>query len=70
MKDRLDSIDGIPVIPIIRDAESLALALIRGHAIPESQPNNALHIALAAAHGVQYLASWNFRHIVNASLRP
>ncbi len=70
VKDRLDSIDGIPVLPITSDAESLADALIQGHAVPENQPNDALHIALATTHGVQYLVSWNFRHIVNASLRP
>ena len=70
VKDRLDSIDGLPVLPITPDAESLANGLIQGRAVPESQPNDALHIALAATHGVQYLVSWNFRHIVNASLRP
>ena len=68
-KDRLASIVGMPVLPITSDAEALAAALIRGLAVPDSQPNDALHIAVAAAHGVQYLVSWNFRHIVNASLR-
>jgi predicted nucleic acid-binding protein len=70
VKGRLASIEGIPVLPITADAEALAAALIQGHAIPESHPNDALHVALAAAHGVQYLVSWNFKHIVNASLRP
>jgi len=69
VKDRIASIDGIPVLPITPDAESLANTLIQGRAVPESEPNDALHIALAATHGVQYLVSWNFRHIVNASLR-
>lgn len=68
-QERLDSIDGLPVLPITTDAESLADALIRGKAVPESQPNDALHLALAATHGIQYLVSWNFKHIVNASLR-
>ena len=70
MKDRLDSIAGLPVLPVTPDAEALAEALIRGHAVPASQPNDAVHIALAAVHRVQYLVSWNFRHIVNAALRP
>jgi hypothetical protein len=70
VKDRLECIDRIPVLPITPDAETLAAALIQGHAIPESHPNDALHVALAAAHRVQYLVSWNFMHIVNASLRP
>jgi hypothetical protein len=70
VKDRLDSIAGLPVLPITPEAETLAQALIRGHAVPPSQPNDAVHIALAAVHRVQYLVSWNFRHIVNAALRP
>ncbi len=70
MQQRLNSLDGIPVLPITPEAEDLADALILGHAVPENQPNDALHIALAAAHGVQYLVSWNFRHIVNAAVRP
>ena len=70
VRERLASIDGLPVLPVTTEAETLAGALIQGHAIPESQPNDALHIALAAIHQVQYVVSWNFRHIVNASLRP
>ena len=70
VKDRFASIEGLPVLPVTPEAEALADALIRAHAVAVSHPNDALHIALAAAHGVQYLVSWNFRHIVNASLRP
>ena len=64
VQDRLGSIGAIPVLPITPAPEHLAEALIRGHAVPEDQPNDALHIALAASHGIQYLVSWNFRHIV------
>jgi hypothetical protein len=70
VRDRIRSIRGIPVLPITATAEALAKALIRGRAVPESEPNDAVHIALAASHGVQFLVSWNFRHIVNASIRP
>ncbi len=31
---------------------------------------DALHIALAAVHGMDYLLTWNMRHIANAELRP
>ncbi len=45
-KDRLDSIANIPVLPITLDAESLADALIQGHATPSNQPRDALHCIL------------------------
>ena len=34
-----------------------------------SHPEDALHIALAAAHGIEYLVTWNFRQIANAAVR-
>ncbi len=39
------------------------------NAVPPTEPRDALHIAVAAVHGIQYLVTWNFRHIANASLR-
>jgi hypothetical protein len=30
---------------------------------------DAFHIAIAAVHGMDYLLSWNCKHIVNATLR-
>jgi hypothetical protein len=29
-----------------------------------------MHIAIAAAHGVEYLLTWNCTHIANAQMRP
>ena len=31
--------------------------------------SDAVHIAIAALHEVQFIASWNFRHIVGAIAR-
>ena len=41
-------------------------ALVRGGAVPEKAENDALHVAVAAVHGVDYLLTWNFRHLDNA----
>jgi len=32
--------------------------------------DDALHVALAAYHGVDYLLTWNCRHIDNAEMKP
>ena len=66
---RLDALAEITLLQVTSDAAQLADALIAGHAVPESQPEDALHIALAVVNGIQYLVSWNFRHIVNATAR-
>lgn len=67
-KKRLEAIKGIPVLSITDDAESLANALIAGP-IPENSPEDALHIALAAVNGMDFLLTWNFRHINNAMMK-
>lgn len=38
-------------------------------AIPSTEPRDALHISIAATNGVQFLVTWNFRHIANAAMR-
>lgn len=36
---------------------------------PEGADNDAAHVALAAAHGMNYLVTWNFRHLVNVHVK-
>ena len=45
-------------------------ALVRGVPLPERAAADALHIAIAAVHGVDYLLTWNCTHIANVTLRP
>lgn len=39
------------------------------HAVPEEAAEDALHIAVAAVHGLQYLLTWNCAHIAKAQRR-
>ena len=43
---------------------------IAGAAIPEKAKIDALHIAVATVHGMNYLLTWNCKHIANAVMRP
>ena len=38
-------------------------------AIPLGSEDDALHIAIAATQGVDYLLTWNFKHINNAETK-
>lgn len=67
---RLEALDRIPILPISEAAVTLADALIRRRALPASAQNDAIHIAVSAVHGVDYLLTWNFRHLANAETRP
>jgi predicted nucleic acid-binding protein len=66
---RLDVVKEIPNLEITEIAKDLANLLISSGAVPENSPEDALHIGLAAAQGVEYLLTWNFKHINNATKR-
>jgi predicted nucleic acid-binding protein len=68
-KERIEELAGLPRLDMTGDVRNLADALMAGGAIPRSEPRDALHVAIAAVHGVQYLVTWNFKHIANATLR-
>jgi len=39
------------------------------NAIPENKAEDAAHIAIAVTNGVDFLVTWNCRHIANAAMR-
>jgi len=67
---RLTALTGLPVLEPTADTADLADALVREVPLPRRAVADALHIALAAIHGMQYLLTWNCTHIANATLRP
>lgn len=66
---RLAALEDVLLLSASDDALQLAEHLLRLGAIPETEPEDAAHIAVAAVHGVEYLVTWNCRHIANATLR-
>lgn len=67
---RLEQLDGIPELNITEEVESFAQILIQKVPLPEKARIDALHIAVAALSGMDYLLTWNCTHIANAILRP
>ena len=66
---RLQAIRPFPVIRMTPETESLASRIIAGGGVPPEYPEDALHIALAAIGGIDFLATWNFTHINNPFTR-
>jgi len=52
------------VLTISDEIEELAKEIIQKGAINESYSEDAYHIAIAIINGMDFLLSWNFRHIV------
>jgi hypothetical protein len=68
--DRLAALHGLAALSHSAEADKLAEALMFGVPLPEMAAADALHIALASIHGMQYLLTWNCSHIANPVLRP
>lgn len=66
---RLEAVADIPSILITSEAQMLADALVVSKAVPDNSVRDALHIAIAATQGIDYLLTWNFKHINNAEIK-
>lgn len=61
---------GIPLLELTEDAIRLADRFIHEVPMPPKAAIDALHVAISAVHGMDYLLTWNCAHIANARLRP
>ena len=67
-KNAMRCTHGIKASPIIVDP--LAEKLTKGHAVPENEGTDALHIATASVYGMDVLLTWNCRHMANPVTLP
>ena len=66
---RLSVIAGIPPLELTEEALALARELVGRNILPVGAPEDALHIALATVHGMDYIVTWNCKHIANAEVQ-
>jgi hypothetical protein len=64
---RLAVLQGIPKLALPLEAENLAVLLLKRAALLTKARIDALHIAIATVHGMDFLLTWNCRHIANAN---
>jgi len=68
--DRLAVLTSIPVLPITDQMQELALKLVEQLSLPPKAVLDAAHMSIAACNNVDFLLTWNCRHINNAELTP
>ena len=66
---RIHLLRPLTVFETIPTASELTQALLDPGAIPRSSQTDAKHIAIAAVYNIKYLATWNYKHIVNVYKR-
>jgi predicted nucleic acid-binding protein len=67
---RLAILQGIPLLEVTAPAQRLAVAIVEKGLLPRTAYPDALHIATAVVHQVDYLLTWNCSHIANAEILP
>ena len=68
-REMRDAVKGMNVLEVSPEVEDLAMEYVGQGAVPSSYPEDAIHIAVASMNGIDYLLSWNFRHLVRRKTR-
>jgi hypothetical protein len=66
---RLERISEFAVLEITDETSELAELYFKSIPIPGKARGDAYHLAVATFHGMDFLASWNFAHILSARVR-
>lgn len=64
-RKRLAALEGISVLSVTEEMVRLAESLIAQGIIPAKAIEDAIHIAVSTLHHVDFLLTWNCRHIAN-----
>ncbi len=67
---RIKALEGIPLLEANDEVRTLSKILLTEKALPPRAVDDSLHIALSAVHGIDFLLTWNCRHIDNAETKP
>lgn len=68
-KKRLDAIEGLPLLRVTTEAIEISKALVVRGIIPAKAAEDALHIAMATVHAMDFLLTWNCKHIANPEIQ-
>jgi hypothetical protein len=68
-RERLVVLTTLPLLELSEEAVALAKDLIGIGPLPARAEVDALHIAIAVTNQVDYLLTWNCKHLANAALR-
>jgi len=68
-RERLTKLESVTLLDATDEALELAQQLVQSGAIPKKAAEDAAHVAIAVTNGVEYLVTWNCRHIANATMR-
>jgi len=68
VRKRLAVAGTINALAVTGDAERITESIMKSGILPPKAVRDAAHIAVATVHNVQYLLTWNCKHLANAQI--
>ncbi len=66
---RLEVLSDFPLLEVNEAVQDLAMQFLTKSNLPPKATDDALHIAVATVYGLDYLLTWNCKHIANAQIQ-
>lgn len=67
-RKRLEVVSDMPVLAATEGVGELAEQILRLRILPREAAQDAVHIGMAAAHGIDFLLTWNCKHLANGQI--
>jgi predicted nucleic acid-binding protein len=67
---RVEAISSLPRLEIPDDVDRLTALILKKTGLPNSAKADAEHVAIAATHKIEFLATWNCKHLANPAITP
>jgi len=68
-KKRITVLKKLPLLEVTDESVEFAKFLVTETPFPENAVIDALHVSIACVHRMDFILTWNFKHIANASIR-
>jgi hypothetical protein len=69
-RNRMEVLSSLPRLQVTDSAIALARTILAKGFLPQKAFPDALHIAIATVHQIDYLLTWNCKHIANLEVLP
>jgi hypothetical protein len=68
IQKRLAIIANLPALDLTTETEALTQAILASGVVPIRAARDAAHVGVATVHRVDYLLTWNCKHLANAQI--
>ena len=65
--EALELVAGLPLLDVVSEIDDIVSVYLRRRLMPQTDLRDAYHLAIASHYAVNFLLTWNCRHLANAN---